>query len=400
MSNEQTRIAEQAAVRRIKTDCRLYRGDRPCAAGIQGACPRQCGKYAPMGHRILVIKLGALGDVIRTAAILPGLKAQWPKSHITWITRPNGMRMLRNHPLIDRLLPFDAETLCHIEYERFDLCLGLDKEPGPAALTMRVAAAERRGIGLSAAGTPTPLNPECAHYFLLGLDDELKYHVNTRSYPQLLYEALGLEYVGQRYRLYPGLDEIAWARNFWRDLGVGERDIVIGLNTGAGRVFANKNWPPEKFVELIRRMQSETEWQTALLGGHDERAQNQKIARACAGVLDTGGDHSEQHFAALLQRCDVVVTGDTMAVHVAVALEVPAVVLFGPTCAQEIDLYGRGERIVTGLSCSPCYRRQCDYAPNCMDDISVERVFQAVQHWIRLGKPAAEPSAACVGSNR
>ena len=87
-----------------------------------------------MGTRMLVIKLAALGDVIRTAALLPGLKREWPTSHITWVTRPSGVRMLANHPLIDRLLSFDAESICHLEHERFDLCLSLDKEPGPAAL--------------------------------------------------------------------------------------------------------------------------------------------------------------------------------------------------------------------------------------------------------------------------
>lgn len=400
MSNDRINTYEFAPGMSVRTDCRHYRGDRPCAVGIQGACPADCTRHCPLRHRILVIKLGALGDVIRTAAILPGLKEHWPSSHVTWITRPNGVRMLKNHPMIDRLLPFDAETLCHIEHEHFDLCLSLDKEPGPAALAQRVDAADRRGIGLSANGTPAPLNSECAHYFLLGLDDHLKYRVNTKSYPQLLYEALGLEYVGQRYRLYPGLEEVSWAREFWRDLGVGDREVVIGLNTGAGRAFANKNWPPEKYLELIGLIREQTDLRVALLGGPEERTLNHKLARACAGVLDTGCEHSEQRFAAMLQRCNVLVTGDTMAVHVAVALQVPAVVLFGPTCAQEIDLYGRGEKIVTGIGCSPCYRHRCDYSPNCMDDISVARVFQAVQRWALLNQPAPEPQVACVETSR
>ena len=83
-----------------------------------------------------------------------------------------------------------------------------------------------------------------------------------------------------------------------------------------------------------------------------------------------------------MQRCDVLVTGDTMALHVAIALDVPCVVLFGPTCQQEIDLYGRGEKLRTSLPCSPCYARRCNESPNCMDDISVERVWSAVARWV------------------
>src|SRR5512140_490298 len=111
----------------LRLDCRQYRGDRPCAAREReernpGACPEPCRRYEAVGTRFLIIKLAAPGDVIRTAALLPGLKEHWPESQITWITRPAGVRMLAGQPLIDRLLVFDAETICQLEYEQFDVC--------------------------------------------------------------------------------------------------------------------------------------------------------------------------------------------------------------------------------------------------------------------------------------
>ncbi len=369
----------------LRLDCRHYRGDRPCAAGVPGACPTSCAPHSPQGTRILIIKLAALGDVVRTAALLPGLKERWPQSHITWVTRPSGVRTLGHHPLIDRLLAFDAESLCHLEHERFDLCLSLDKEPGPCALAMRVDAREKRGVGLSAYGTPYPLNAECLPYFLLGLDDDLKFRRNGKSYSQLIYEAVGLEYAGQRYELYPPRAQQIWAERVWQSLGVAPGDVVIGLNTGAGHIFANKNWPAERFIALAQRLMADG-WRVALLGGPEEREINAAIAKDRAGVLDTGCDHNELEFAALVRRCNVIVTGDTMAMHVAIAGGVPTVVLFGPTCAQEIDLYGRGEKIVTSLPCAPCYRRECDRGPNCMDDIAVERVLTAVERWVKGGR--------------
>lgn len=380
------------AGRRLKLDCRHYRGDRPCSLGIQGVCPTDCAQHDPQGFRILIIKLAALGDVIRTAALLEGVKERWPKSHITWVSRPSGVRILANHPLIDRRLVFDAETLCHLDHERFDLCLSLDKEPGPTALAMRVDAAERRGIGLSAHGTPYPLNAECAFYFELGLSDDLKFRHNQKTYQQLIYEALGLPYRRQRYRLYPGPPERARAAQRWQQLGVNDGEVLIGLNTGAGRVFANKNWPPEKFAALADRLIARHGWRIALLGGPEERTLNVELAAACPGVVNAGCDHAELEFAALLERCQVVVTGDTMAMHVAIARDVPCIVLFGPTCSQEIDLYGRGEKLVTSLPCSPCYRRHCDQAPTCMDDIDVESVLAAISRWV-VAAPATQPAA-------
>ena len=372
----------------LRLDCRHYRGDRPCTQGIQGVCPADCDDYSGMGHRILVIKLAALGDVIRTAALLPGLKTFWPESHITWVSRPSGVRMLANHPQIDRLLPFDAETVCHVEHERFDLCLSLDKEPGPSALAMRVDARDKRGIGLSAHGTAYPLNPACATYFCLGLDDELKFHHNRKTYQQLIYEAVGLPYGGQRYRLYPSTAQQDRARQYWRAQGVADDDVLVGLNTGAGHVFANKSWPPQRFIELAQRLMREDGWRVGLLGGPEERELNASIAAACPGVANPGCEHGELQFAALLQRCQTIVTGDTMAMHVAIACDVPAVVLFGPTCHQEIDTFGRGERVCTRLPCSPCYRRQCDRSPDCMEDISVDEIHAAVRRWVGDATPS------------
>ncbi len=359
----------------IRLDCRHYVGDRPCARGCQGGCQQ----YESMGQRILIIKLGALGDVIRTAALLPGIKQAYPCSQVTWVSKPNGCRVLAGHPDIDRVLEFDAATLCQLQVESFDVVFSLDKEPAPAALAMQVRTDDRRGVGLSSSGTVYPLNAEAYDYFRLGLSDELKFHDNTLSYQELVYGAVGLPYAGQRYRLFPSENNRAVARAVFEAAGVGPQERIIGLNTGAGRVFANKAWPAEKFEALARRLAERCDCRIALLGGPEEIQRNDRLARALGdAVIHTGCTHSEPEFAALVERCSVVLTGDTTAMHMAIALDVPAVVLFGPTCSQEIDLYGQGAKLVSGIACAPCYRRDCDVAPNCMDLITVEQAEMAL----------------------
>jgi ADP-heptose:LPS heptosyltransferase len=74
-----------------------------------------------------------------------------------------------------------------------------------------------------------------------------------------------------------------------------------------------------------------------------------------------------------------VVTGDTTALHLAIALKKKVLAIFGPTCAQEIELYGRGEKIVSPLSCAPCYRRSCSVVPNCMEAISAGEVMRKIR---------------------
>jgi heptosyltransferase-2 len=76
--------------------------------------------------------------------------------------------------------------------------------------------------------------------------------------------------------------------------------------------------------------------------------------------------------------CDLIVTGDTLALHVAVALDKMVVALFGPTSAAEIDLYGRGVKLVSDAPCVGCYRTECDVLPTCMERISAQQVHGAI----------------------
>lgn len=381
----------------IAVNCRHFRGDRPCGHGHQGLCAPDCRDFSAFGTRVLIIKLAALGDVIRTTAILPGLHETLGRCQVTWVTRPEGVRMLAGNPLIDRLLPLDAESLAHLEHEQFDLCICLDKEPAPAGLAMRVRARQRRGIGLTPYGTAIPLNPECEPYFRLGLDDELKFRRNPHSYAELIYAAIGLKYSGQRYSLHPSAAARQAARRVLERAGLAEEPPLLGLNTGAGGVFANKTWPPEKFLQLARVLRSREDVRVVLLGGPRERELNRELA-AHADVIDLGCDHDEPTFAALVGQCGALVTGDTMALHAAVALEVPVIALFGPTCPQEIDLFGKGEKLITPLACSPCYRRSCDLSPNCMDTIGLERVVSAIDRW--MPRAARNPSTALSAPSR
>jgi len=341
-----------------------------------------------MGTRILIIKLGALGDVVRTGCLLETLRRQYAPSHVTWVTRPNGVRILAGHPLIDRCLPFGAEAHLLITQQSFDLVLSLDKEPAPAALCNAVDCPDKRGIRLSRFGTVEPCNEACEPYFQLGLDDELKFRGNDKSYPQLIHEALGLPYRRRPYRLHPDPAAEARAEAMFAPWRARPGGPVVGLNTGAGSVFANKAPKAAWWAVLAERLEAGG-CGVVLLGGPEERALNAGIAEQVGpGVHQAGSDNTEAQFVAIVGECDAVVTGDTLALHVAVARRVPVIALFGPTCSQEIDLFDLGRKIVSSHSCGPCYRRRCDTEPSCMDVIDVEEVFDAVEAVCR--RPAAQ----------
>jgi len=160
----------------------------------------------------------------------------------------------------------------------------------------------------------------------------------------------------------------------WRNQACGP---LVGLNTGSGSVFANKSLSPSQWLQ-VGKMLLDRGHQPILLGGPQEAQINEWICeQSHSRIIHAGCDYSEAMFVAIVSGCDSVITGDTLALHIAIARNVPVVALFGPTCAQEIDMFDRGEKLVAACECSPCYKRSCTLRPSCMDRLEAESIVSS-----------------------
>ncbi len=365
---------------RLRADCRYFRGDRPCVFGLSSC--RKCPHYLSLGRTILIIKLSAIGDVLRTTPLLSGLKKKYPLSHITWITGSPAACMLKGNPLIDRLLCYSAEAADYLRSRKFDLVVCLDKEEKAAALASSLRARAKAGFGIDRrSGAVCALNRASRYALLLGVCDDLKFRLNRKTYQEIVFEAAGLKYRGEEYILSLPGEAKDQAEEFLSGLGIRGGDTLIGLNTGSGDAFAHKAPDERGLISLIDTISERMpESGILLLGGRKEAGLNARLALKFAGgkVYDCGGYHSLPCFAAIVGRCSALVSGDTTAMHIAIALKVPVAVLFGSTCENEIDLYGRGARVASSLDCRPCYRKECVRTPNCMDSIPSGDVFSAL----------------------
>jgi ADP-heptose:LPS heptosyltransferase len=365
----------------VSTDCRWYLGDRPCR--FKRLCPG-CPHHAPRGEEVLVIKLGALGDVLRTTALLSSLRRRHgDDAFITWVTRLEALDLVANQPTVDRTLPLGLESAVGLRWRRFNAVYVLDKEPAATGLGLSVETKKRWGFAHDRRGALVTANPEAGYYWRLGLDDEEKFAKNTRSYQELLAEALGLDYRGERYELRPSEEDRRKASETIERgseaKGLEPGAPLVGLNVGAGGVFAHKNWPPERYAELMARR---PDWAFLILGGPAEARVMDSLAEA-PNSLSGGSDNPLLVFAALTERCDAVVTGDTLGLHVALAVGTRVAALFGPTTPREIDLYGLGEKLVSDYDCAPCYRRSCDVSPSCVEAIPTDAVLEVLGRLLR-----------------
>ncbi len=363
----------------IKADCLYFRGDKPCKFKILcDGCPH----YTPFPQKILIVKCRAQGDVLRTTALLHGVKRKYPESHISWLVDEESVELLVNNPFIDRVLSYNLESILPLLVEEFDVLISLDKEPPSISIASLVKAPHKFGFGMNAQGNVIPFNTEAEYAYQLGIDDDLKFNKNTMTYQEIIAKTAEIEYKRDPYVFQIEEHHKTRAKDFFERHDISGGQVAIGLNTGAGVKFETKQWPPLNYLTLVDYLSANVEANIFLLGGQRERELNQFIEKNSKHkIYNTGNDNSLLEFAGFLSFMDIVVTSDTLGMHLAIAQEKTIVALFGPTCPQEIDLYDRGVKLYAGVDCSPCYKQTCDDM-KCMEATTPKHVFEEIQKLI------------------
>jgi len=377
-------------------DCRYFHGDRPCyfhkERGIK--CDK-CLYFSPINNKILIIKLGAPGDVLRTTSILRAIKYEIPDAHITWLTDSASIPLLEANPLIDRIWDCSFKTISKLHVEEFDLVLSLDNSADCASLATLAKGKKKRGFGINPQGSVEPFNLEAETWFEMAAFDDIK-KANKRTYQDIIFTICGYEFNPAIHEVVLSLteDEKMITETFKKEHGLKENDIVVGINIGAGHRWPKKKWTVEGFVELSRRLIMDDGARVILLAGSEEKDMALEIKNRLllngVEIIDAGCNNPLRTFIAKMDACHIIVTADTLALHIAVGLKKYVVALFGPTSAAEIELYGRGTKIVAQKDCVCCYRERCNIKPYCVESIPVYEVLNAVERYIRETRPAVE----------
>jgi heptosyltransferase-2 len=324
--------------------------------------------------RILIVKLGAIGDVIRTTSILPGLNKKYPGATIDWLTASNAKDVLLHNAFINRIFVWDARD----ELKNYDLVIGLEDDFDACKLVSRINAQQIRGAYIKDGKiTYTPsawFDMSAISKYGLEEANKLKKR-NRKTFQQHMADLLEIEIGHYIFKLTP--EEIEYGRKYVKGLGLSQGEKVVGINTGAGKRWQLKALSVEKTIELINRIKKDLGIASIILGGEDEKERNAMIAKETG--MPEGGVHALRHFAAVINQCYSMVSSDSLAMHLAIALGKKLVVFFGPTSATEIELYGLGAKVTSKMDCLSCYRKTCDKQPNCMDELSVDELFQAVK---------------------
>ncbi len=330
---------------------------------------------------ILIVHLGALGAVVRSTSLLAAMKRKFPRSMITWITDAPAHKLLKNHPGIDRVLTTSEADLLALSSLEFEIAFVVDKSLKASGIVKRTTVDKVYGFqALTRNGAIVPATPAAQELWELGLDNDKKFFQNKKPETQLMIEALELgPYQRDEYWLPLSFEE--------QEIQVSRRaqwlahggQVIVGLNTGCSDVIAYKKLSVEFQRKVILKIQSEIpEAQIVLLGGPEDQERNVEIAKGLK-VISSAMDAGLRDGLISVAACDVILTGDSLGMHMAISQKVPTVAWFGPTCAHEIDLYERGKAVLTQSVCSPCWKRSCEKTVMCYDQVSLEEIVDALK---------------------
>jgi heptosyltransferase-2 len=273
--------------------------------------------------------------------------------HVTWITAHVAKDLLEGNYLIDQLILADSPGDVPREklLNHYHSVINLEKQRDWCLFAETFSADHRYGFKDWAGGGAESFYPESALALAKGLDCD-----NYRPLQETLFQTIGREWVGQRYVM-------AYQP---RNLELYD----IGLNYHVGPKWPNKAWPLDLWKELHGRLEKNYSlcWQQSL--------------------------NSIKHYIEWLNSCKLIITTDSLGLHLSLGLRKKIVALFGPTPAEQVYMYGRGVKLTpcSERSCIPCFHSKCSYDTCCMDTISVEMVFEAVQLLLGQGKPALTPA--------
>lgn len=361
----------------IQVRCRHFNGYKPC--GKNDHCSFECGHRDIVESSILIVHLGALGAVIRATSLLDAIRKKHPKSLITWVTDKPADQLLKNHPKIDRVLTTSAEDILQLQALQFDTAYVVDKSLKAAGVLANTTAKSIFGFKIDPVkGSILPATKAAEELWGLGLSNHQKFFVNKKSEVQLMLEALELSTGVEADYDLPLSEKEEKASlhraNIW---ALDPEQAIIGINTGCAAVIPYKKLSIENHRELIQKLLDQGLTNLVLLGGPEDTERNRKIGEGLP-VIQSDTTMGLRDGLVSVAACDLVITGDSLGMHMAISQKKYVTAWFGPTCAQEIALYGRGDAVITKATCAPCWKRSCDLQSMCYDQVDLKEMISSV----------------------
>jgi len=347
--------------------------------------------------KILIRGVNWIGDAVMTMPSIRAVRHEFPDAHISLLVRPWVADIFKEDPDINDVILYDdsfkgfigkIRLAKKLRNQKFDIAILLQNAFDAALIAWLAGIPERVGYSRDFRGflltKAIPVSKDVLE------SHQVHYYLN-------LLRSMGIEAKETLPFIYLTDDEREKARKLLairaktpRPFKAPDSKLLVGINPGATYGSA-KRWLPERFAELMSRIINELNGEIIIFGSQSEI----KIVDEIISLVMPDGESSLQHthilnmtgktglreLAAFIAECDAFITNDSGPMHMAAALFVPVVAMFGSTDRTATSPFGEGHQIITkNLSCSPCMERECPEGHmKCMSEITAEDVFTALK---------------------
>jgi len=356
----------------------------------ESATPASIAESGAAPRRVLIILLGAIGDVVRALPLLGRIRRAWPAAHIAWAVEPKSQAVLEGHPWVDELIVYNRRRaplsilpfLVRVRTGHFDLTLDLQRHLKSGVVAIASGARVRVGFDRSN-------GKEFNHLFSTRqIAPQPPMRLKLMQY-QGFADALGLAPAPIEFGLVPA---------------DAERARAAAMLEGAPRpllaVILGSSWPsriyfPESIAAVIREMAMARDGSPALFpvligSGRDEVALADQVIANLAGApaLNLAGRTGLRDLVAIFAECAAAFGPDSGPMHIAAAVGCPVASLWGATAPERSAPWGFADLALSGaIPCHPCYLRECPIGRECMRRIAPGEVAAAIRR--ALASPRA-----------
>ncbi len=352
-------------------------------------------------EKIFVRATNWVGDGVMSLPALEALRERYPSAEIVLLVKPWVADLYENHPAIDRTIVYDAagehrgpsgfaKLVEQIRTEHFDMAILFQNAFHAAWMSWRADIPVRIGYGLEARGvllTDSIPVPSPAHY-----------GHQSNYYLQLLFRAGIVERVEPVERIHLSVEnsEKTWAARQLKSLGLGGPRFLVGLTPGAAFGPA-KRWLSERYADLADRLIGALNADVLIFGSPSEKLLAEEVAHNMTHTpVILTGETTLRQLMALLVQCRLVITNDSGPMHLAAALGLPVVAIFGSTDETATGPVSPLARVIKHpVACSPCGLRKCPIDFRCMKGVTVDEVHRTAlglikEYGVTHDRPAAQ----------
>lgn len=321
----------------------------------------------------LIVRLGALGDIVHAVPAAAALRAAYPDARIDWLVDARHRPFLDLVPVIDHIVALDRPSLGgwvdvtrRLRQTRYDVALDFQGLLKSAVLARASGAARVLGFSIF------HLREKTARPFYSESIEAEGGHV-IRKNLRLLH-AVGIQ---EEQIVFPLADVPSRAADEVMAMAGGTPIALI--NPGAA--WPNKRWDPQRFGEIAAFLRDVRGVACFVLWGPGEEVLAQAVVAASAGAARQAPATQIADLVALCRRASLIISGDTGPLHIAAAVGTPVVALFGPTDGARNGPWSPDDAVISRYEACRChYERRCHAPEWCLDSISVAEVSAAVQH--------------------